>query len=172
MTAPQALGHLQAYGVELIGSYAHLAVAVNGAPAALAVLDPDGGIVCQGAVVANAAALVSVNGYKRFLSGKGWERIGAEIKEPAALAPVARITIVSHEGLRVELLQPSGSASPCPAVLAILDEAGRVVVSGQNVAAEVEAFMVKAYREHLKARGWLRTLARPRSLRKTPKAGQ
>ncbi|WP_225861164.1 hypothetical protein [Ideonella benzenivorans] len=161
MTGLQAQGRLKAYGVKLTGTHEHVAVAVNSAPATLAVLDSDGGIVCQGEVVAAVAALVSVNGYRQFLRAKGWERIGSEIKEPAALFAVARISTVSHEGLRVELLDPSGGVSSCPGALAILDGTGRVIVSGQDVADEVEAVMVRGYRDYLKAGGWLRTLSAP-----------
>lgn len=64
------------------------------------------------------------------------------------------ITAVSHEGLTVLI---DGQ----PGWLAIVDQSGRVIASGKDVAREAEAVAVNSYRQLLKGKGWLRELSNP-----------
>lgn len=66
----------------------------------------------------------------------------------------AVITAVSHEGLTVQV---NGK----PARLAIVDDEGRVIAVGRQVAAEAEAVAVNSYRNMLAGQGHLRVLSKP-----------
>lgn len=64
------------------------------------------------------------------------------------------ISSVSHEGLRVLV---NGK----PGRLAIINDDGQVVASGDQVAREAEAVAVNAYRGFLQGKGFLRILSKP-----------
>lgn len=78
-----------------------------------------------------------------------------------ATGGLAGITVsaVAHEGLSVEVAGRPGR-------LAIIDEQGRVVAAGDQVAEEVEAVAINSYRAFLRGQGHLRAFAR-----ETPDAG-
>lgn len=59
------------------------------------------------------------------------------------------ITAVIHEGLTVQ-------ANGKPARLAIIDEDGKVLAAGPDVAREAEAVAINCYRNFLKGNGHLR----------------
>lgn len=75
-------------------------------------------------------------------------------QHPIGAVANAVISAVSHEGLRVIF---NGK----PARLAIITDDGQVVASGDQVAREVEAVAVNAYRGFLKGKGFLRVLSNP-----------
>lgn len=64
------------------------------------------------------------------------------------------ISAVAHEGLSV-------TVRGCRGRLAVLDENGQVVADGDDLAAEVEAVAINAYRNMLKGQGHLRVLSAP-----------
>ncbi len=74
------------------------------------------------------------------------------------------ITAVAHEGLSV-------SVNGKPGRLAIIDESGRIVAAGDDVAREAEAVAINAYRSFLKGQGHLRVLSRPIEAGKAPQSG-
>jgi hypothetical protein len=64
------------------------------------------------------------------------------------------ISTVSHEGLSV-------TVNGRPARLAVVDESGRVIAAGDDVAREAEAVVINGYRNVLKGQGYLRELSKP-----------
>ncbi len=64
------------------------------------------------------------------------------------------ISAVAHEGLSVMVRGGRGR-------LAVLDENGQVVADGDDLALEVEAVAINAYRNLLKGQGHLRVLSAP-----------
>ncbi|MDR7331730.1 hypothetical protein [Roseateles asaccharophilus] len=64
------------------------------------------------------------------------------------------ISAVSHEGLTV-------TVNGKPGRLAVVDEQGRVIAAGDDVAREAEAVAVNCYREFWKGQGHLRVLSKP-----------
>jgi C4-dicarboxylate-specific signal transduction histidine kinase len=64
------------------------------------------------------------------------------------------ISAVFHEGLTV-------TVNGKPARLAVVDEAGVVIASGDVVAREAEAVAVNNYRNFLQGQGYLRVLSEP-----------
>jgi hypothetical protein len=74
------------------------------------------------------------------------------------------ITAVGHEGLSVRI---NGK----PGRLAIIDESGRIVAAGDDVAREAEAVAVNCYRSFLMARGHLRILSKPIEYSTAPQSG-
>ena len=71
--------------------------------------------------------------------------------------PGVRIRAQSHTGLLV-------TVDGRPARLAIVDEDGRIIAAGKDVAREAEAVAVQSYREMLKGKGWLKVLSPPLQL--------
>ncbi|MYZ51172.1 hypothetical protein F5985_03225 [Malikia spinosa] len=71
--------------------------------------------------------------------------------QPTGTIPGVTIEAVSHEGLSV-------TVNGRPGQLAILDENGRVVAAGPDVAREAEAVAVNCYRNFLKGKGFLRVI--------------
>lgn len=70
-------------------------------------------------------------------------------------APSVVFSAVSHEGLQVRTSDGS------PARLAVLDEQGRVLAVGEEVAAAAFEASVRSYRAFLIGTGHLRVLAKP-----------
>jgi hypothetical protein len=72
----QPMGILAPQGV-VFSALAHegLSVTVNGEPAQLAVLAPDGSVVATGALVAGEAMSVAINCYRGCLSAAGHLRV-------------------------------------------------------------------------------------------------
>ena len=64
------------------------------------------------------------------------------------------ISAVSHEGLTVTF-------NGRPARLAILDDDGRIIAQGNQVAREAEAVSLNCYRNFLKGQGFLRVNSEP-----------
>jgi hypothetical protein len=62
------------------------------------------------------------------------------------------VSAVAHEGLSIQV-------EGRPARLAIIDEQGRVVAAGDQVAEEVEAVAINSYRAFLRGQGHLRAFA-------------
>lgn len=74
--------------------------------------------------------------------------------QPTGAIPGVVISAVSHEGLRIEV---DGK----PARLAIVDDEGRVIAAGEDVATEARAVSVNSYRGFLMGQGHLRVLSKP-----------
>jgi hypothetical protein len=74
--------------------------------------------------------------------------------QPTGHIPGIVICATSHEGL---LVMANGKR----ARLAIVDEAGQIIASGDDVAKEAEAVALNNYRQTLKGLGYLRTLSKP-----------
>lgn len=64
------------------------------------------------------------------------------------------VSALPHEGIRV-------MHAGAPARLAVLDANGNVIAEGGELAEEVEAVVVQAYRNLLKGTGHLRVLSKP-----------
>lgn len=73
MIIPPPEGSLPSVVISTV-SHEGLTVTVNGRPARLAVVTDDGQVIIAGDQVAREAEAVAVNGYRRFLAGKGWLR--------------------------------------------------------------------------------------------------
>lgn len=68
--------------------------------------------------------------------------------------PGVHIQSVVHEGLTVTI-------NGRPGTLAILDEAGTIIATGNNVAQEAEAVAINCYKNMLRGQGHLRILSAP-----------
>jgi hypothetical protein len=73
--------------------------------------------------------------------------------QPTGTMPGIVICATSHEGLQV-------LANGRPARLAIVDESGHVLASGDDVAREAEAVALNNFRNAMMGKGFLRTLSR------------
>lgn len=69
--------------------------------------------------------------------------------QPTGTLPGVVISAVGHEGLTV-------TVNGRPGRLAVLDERGKVVAQGDQVATEAEAVAVNCYRNFLQCKGFLR----------------
>lgn len=74
--------------------------------------------------------------------------------QPTGAVPGVVISSVITEGLTVR-------ANGKPARLAVIDDEGRVLASGDQVAREAEAVAINAYRNFLEGHGWLKTASKP-----------
>jgi hypothetical protein len=75
-------------------------------------------------------------------------------EQPTGTLPGIIVSAVIYEGLKIEI---DGK----PAHLAVVDEHGKVMAMGQDVADEVEAVAINCYRAFLKGEGHLRVLSKP-----------
>jgi hypothetical protein len=75
-------------------------------------------------------------------------------EQPTGALPGIIVSAVIHEGLRVEI---DGK----PAHLAVVDQDGKVVAMGEDVADEVEAVAINCYRAFWKGEGHMRVLSKP-----------
>jgi len=66
----------------------------------------------------------------------------------------AVISAVCHEGLKV-------TVDGRPAQLAIVNDEGKIIASGKEVAQEAEAVTINSYRNLLKGKGFLRVYSKP-----------
>lgn len=73
--------------------------------------------------------------------------------QPTGALPGIVISAVSHEGLSVTI---DGK----PARLAVINEAGEVVIAGPQVAREAESVAVNNYRQFLQGKGYLRVVGK------------
>lgn len=74
--------------------------------------------------------------------------------QPEGTIPGVVISAVAHESLTVTVNGKRG-------VLAILNEDGEVVASGEQVAREARAVAINCYRNFLKGQGYLRVHSEP-----------
>jgi hypothetical protein len=81
--------------------------------------------------------------------------------QPTGALPGIVISAVSHEGLTVTI---DGK----PGRLAVLDEHGKVVAEGEQVATEAEAVAINSYRNFLQCKGHLRTRSATIEAKKRP----
>ncbi|MCI5070139.1 hypothetical protein [Acidovorax sp.] len=73
--------------------------------------------------------------------------------QPTGTLPGIVICATSHEGLKV-------SVDGKPARLAIVDEGGRVLAAGEDVAREAEAVALNNFRNALMGKGFLRSISK------------
>jgi hypothetical protein len=74
--------------------------------------------------------------------------------QPTGALPGVIISSKISKGLTVR-------ANGKPARLAVIDDEGRVLVSGEEVAREAEAVAINAYQHFLEGEGWLTIASKP-----------
>jgi hypothetical protein len=75
-------------------------------------------------------------------------------EQPTGTLPGIIVSAVIYEGLRVE-------SNGKPVHLAVVDDNGKVLAMGMDVADEVEAVAINCYRAFWKGEGHLRVLSKP-----------